>query len=132
MERTPPTAAGSIPPSIGDQPVDLDPGMWVRNLAALREADPDAAERIETAAPPAGIEAVAARTRDGGVNFQLRRSDGSFTWLGRSSLPAVRAAELLKQFQSGTGNVLLAGIGEGTEAFLLTQSLAAHEAKDRG
>lgn len=105
----------------------IDPAIFARNLEALRTVQPALAERL------AGIDLSAlhptpARTRDGGTSYQIRRPDGTIGWFGRTSIPSVRAAALLEQFDAGQGNVLLAGIGEGSEALGLLRSLGRHRA----
>ncbi len=106
---------------------ELDPGVFERNLAALCEVDPELAACV-AAAKPSGSEPLLRQTRDGGSNFSLSQPDGGESWFGRTSIPLVRAEALLGQFHPGMGNVLLAGMGEGTEATLLTKRLACHQA----
>jgi hypothetical protein len=103
--------------------IALDPGIFERNLTALREFQPELAAQL-VQAPHWNQTYQAASTRDGQVN--LREEGGR--WFGRTSIPRVRAEALLQQFQSGSANVLLPGIGEGTETELLLQRLGRHRA----
>ncbi len=102
----------------------LDLGILDRNLAALRQKDQPLAERLAASNPPADL----AATRDGSMNYRLTTPEGTVGWLGRTSIPAVRAEAILESFQPGTGNVFLPGIAEGTEALLLTERLGPHRA----
>jgi hypothetical protein len=102
-----------------------DPAILQRNLDALRSADPDLADRLAKldvfAANPAP-----ALTRDNRLSFRLTGPDGQTHWLGRTSVPGVRASALIEQFDPGQANVLLPGFGEGTEAEMLLQKLEPH------
>ncbi len=110
------------------KPTDtLDPSIFQRNLDALTQRDPALANRLSPLAAADAALPPLVRTRDGHLNFRLPRPDGPPAWFGRSSIPGVRAEALLAQFHAGGGNVLLPGIGEGTEARLLTQRLARHQ-----
>lgn len=64
-------------------------------------------------------------TRDGRISFRFNRPEGS-QWLGRTSIPSVRAAALLSQFDPGQANVLLPALAEGTEAESLLETLGGH------
>lgn len=66
------------------------------------------------------------RTRDERTSFRFTRPDGRPEWLGRTSVPGVRAAALLEQFDPGEANVLLPGFGEGTEVGTLLKTLEPH------
>ncbi len=106
----------------------LDADLFHRNLSALRTVEPELAARLEHALERVGELSAPAATRDGRVSFRVRRPDGTPGWFGRTSIPGVRAAALLEQFQPGNANVLLPGVGEGSEAALLTQRLGRHRA----
>ncbi len=86
-------------------------------LARLRE------ETFNADHPP-----IPTATRDGQVNFRLRQADGSTQWFGRISIPSVRAEAVLAKFDAGQGNVILPGIGEGSEVYLLSHRLGRHRA----
>lgn len=103
--------------------LELDPGILERNLAALSRVDPPLAETIRAAAAEAP-DVTPAATRDGQVNFRISTSGGKPAWFGRTSIPLVRANALLERFDPGHGNVLLLGIGQGTEAALLLGRLS--------
>lgn len=106
----------------------LDPEILNRNLAALTERRPDLAralgERPARSTDPPSLD----RTRDGRLNFRLNGPDGRTAWFGRTSIPGVRAAAVLERFDAGHGNVLLPGVGEGSEIELLLARLGAHRA----
>lgn len=110
MDRIPPAPAAAILQS---------------NLDALRAADPPLAERL-TDLDLSPFDPTFTRTRDGKSSFRLTRPGGQTEWLGRSSIPGVRAAALLEQFDPGQGNVLLPAFGEGTEVAELLKKLEAH------
>lgn len=110
-----------------DTLVTLDPTIAQRNLAALREADPSLAERIE-ALSELRPTPIVSQTRDKRINFRLTQPDGSTTWFGRTSIPTIRASAILDRFDTGNANVLLPGIAEGTEAAWLLQRLGPHRA----
>ncbi|HOW70497.1 MAG TPA: glycosyltransferase [Phycisphaerae bacterium] len=109
-------------------PPQLDPTVFNENLAALQRTEPQLAERVAGLARV--IQAASGVTRDGQISFRVgcSRPDGRPSsreqWLGRTSIPAVRAAALLDRFDAGLGNVLLPGLGQGYEATLLLQRLA--------
>ncbi len=95
------------------------------NLAALRHVNADLAERLTTMPLPAGVEPAVGR--DGSPTFKLRSLDGVH-WLGYTSMPTVSGPALLRSFDPGEGNVVLAGIGQGIEARLLARRLAVNRA----
>ncbi|GMU19964.1 MAG: hypothetical protein AMXMBFR13_00650 [Phycisphaerae bacterium] len=105
----------------------LDSPVFLSNITALSRCDPALADRIRAAAS-ALLQPVANKTRDGQWNFRLLRPDGHQVWFGATSIPLVRGHALLEQFQTGHANVLLPGIGEGTEAELLLARLGSHRA----
>ncbi|HSW45282.1 MAG TPA: glycosyltransferase [Phycisphaerae bacterium] len=74
------------------------------------------------------LNARPAHTRDGHLSFRISADDGQPAWLGRTSIPLVRAEVLLEKFDSGTGNVLLPGLGQGMEVSLLLLRLGSHRA----
>jgi hypothetical protein len=106
-------------------PPPPDTAIFDRNLEALRAEDADLALRL------AGLDIspfspTPAHTRDGRLSFRLTRTEGQREWLGRTSIPGVRAAALLEQFDPGNRNVLLPGFGEGTEIHNLLAKLDPH------
>lgn len=110
MDRTPPAP---------------QPRILEDNLHALRAVDPATAD-CQAALDLAPLNPVPARTRDGRLSFRLTQPDGKTGWLGRTSVPGVRAAALLEQFDPGNGNVLLPSFGEGTEVQTLLSQLQPH------
>lgn len=112
-------------------PPQLDSSCFERNLTALSATSPDLAERVrqchqqlfDAPQPPR-----LAYTRDQRLNFQLPAADGSWQWFGKSSIPAVRAEMCVDRFDTGTANVLLPGLGQGSEAEILTRHLGRHRA----
>jgi len=109
-------------------PPVIDPGILADNLAALADVAPVLAERLSRAASCLGDTVQPAWARDGTPTFRLRSSDEHGAWFGRTSLPAVRGEALLEQFDAGTGNVLLPGIGQGYEVSRLLERLGVHRA----
>lgn len=106
---------------MADAPLTLDDSILSRNLDALRKVDVPLADRLAGLDPADGHPRLL-RTRDGQTNFRLSSPDGHEYWLGWTSIPAVRAGALIEQFNPGDGNILLPGVGEGTEiAILLTK-----------
>jgi len=104
----------------------IDPNVWQRNIEALRQVDPKTAQRLEAAKVPQQVEPATAR--DGTPTWLVKSPDGRGQWFGRSSMPTIRAEGLLSQFDAGSGNVALAGIGTGLEAKLLCERLGRHRA----
>ncbi|HKQ50119.1 MAG TPA: hypothetical protein VJZ71_18730 [Phycisphaerae bacterium] len=96
------------------------------NLAALRKRHPTAAVLIEDARGPRTL--TPAKSRDGASTFTWTDTDERSHWLGRTTMPNIRAAALVDAFQPGDGNILLAGFGQGAEAQLLFARLAPHQA----
>ncbi len=103
----------------------LPDDAWQRNLSALRHMDPDLANCL--AALPLPPMAVPAVGRDGSSTFKLRTPHGEH-WLGFTSMPTISGPALLANFDPGGGNVALPGIGQGTEARLLTERLGRNRA----
>lgn len=106
----------------------LDPAVLERNFVALETVDPVLAARLREAMGSGLGGYEPARTRDGHMSLQTRLPDGSTRWLGRTSIPDVRARALLDQFDPGTGNVLVPAFGQGREAVLLLERLGPHRA----
>jgi hypothetical protein len=102
-----------------------DSAILFRNLESLRPADPALADRI-TALDLTPFNPTPTLTRDRQLSFRFTGPDGQPHWLGRSSIPATRAAALLEQFDPGQANVLLPSFGEGTEAQNLLKKLEPH------
>ncbi len=95
-------------------------------LTALARRLPDSAALLRRAALPAGVRF--ATGRDGSMTLCWHQEDGSPAWLGRSTMPQVRAEALVEAFAPGNGNVLLVGMGQGAEAAMLLARLAPHQA----
>ncbi len=106
----------------------LEPAVFESNVAALHRTDPALAGRLTSTGQATGFCPVLTATRDGRRNFRITRPDGVVEWFGRTSIPSVRADALLERFEPGHANVLLPGIGEGSEARLLTHRLGRHRA----
>lgn len=111
---------------MADTTPSLNPTLLESNLHSLRNHFPDLAARIDEARN-CGPRVLATSTRDGRVNFRIQAPDGE-SWFGRTSIPFVRAQALVDRFQAGQANVLLPGIGQGSEAELLLQRLGPHRA----
>ncbi|HOW18564.1 MAG TPA: glycosyltransferase, partial [Phycisphaerae bacterium] len=102
----------------------IDPAVFDRNLAALRECDLAQADLIASLPLPQTVRPC--RGRDGTTTFRIVGDDGREHWFGGTSAPTVSAPALLSTFDTGAGNVLLFGIGQGAEAAWLVQRLEAH------
>ncbi|MGQ9649403.1 MAG: glycosyltransferase family protein [Phycisphaerae bacterium] len=113
---------------VQDDILNLDPLILERNLAALRDVDPELARQLADLPDPAGPPPILARTRDGRLSFRLTRPDGSLGWFGRTSIPGVRAAALLDRFDAGKANVFFPGTGQGSEIEILLPRLGPHRA----
>lgn len=110
------------------QTTAIDPAIIERNLGALHPLDPSLADTLKQMGLSRAADPQPATTRDGRAGFRVLTSDAGRAWFGRSSVPGVRAEALLRQFDPGVGNVLLPGIGEGTEVHLLLERLGPHRA----
>jgi hypothetical protein len=102
----------------------IDPSILNRNLAALQEVDAPLAREIEQTVVPESVQNVIGR--DGKPTFRVTGNDGVAHWFGGSSAPSVSAPALVKSFDPGRTNVLLDGIGHGTELAILLQRLEVH------
>lgn len=96
------------------------------NLAAIAQLSPKTVEAVRLARPPASARLV--EGRDGRPTVAWTDEQGGLRWLGRTSMPSIRAAALLDSFQAGSGNTLLVGLGQGAEARLLLDRVAPHQA----
>lgn len=103
-----------------------DTAILENNLAALRKSHPDAAMQLPGARGPETL--APTKGRDGAPTYTWTDADGRTHWLGRTTMPTLRAAALVDAFQQGDGNILFAGFGHGTEVDLLRRRLAAHQA----
>lgn len=114
------------------QPLMTDPNtshqsetVFDTNIAALRAVDADLADRLASLTLPPEI--VPTMARDGSPTYKIRAPAGE-RWFGFTSMPTVSGPALLRSFDPGDGNVLLAGIGQGIEARLMVDSLGANRA----
>ncbi len=96
------------------------------NLAALAAALPRAADLVRDADVPCTLRPRPGR--DGAATFAWTDDCGRLRWLGRTTMPLVRAEALVEAFRPGSGNVLFCGLGQGAEAALLLARLAPHQA----
>ncbi len=103
-----------------------DPAVFEGNIAALRASSPSTAAALLASSAPASVHL--AHGRDGVLTYAWTGDDGSLRWLGRTSMPSVRAPALVEAFDAGTRNVLVQGFGQGSEVRLLLQRLAPHQA----
>ena len=107
-------------------PREPDPAVLEANLTATAQWCPRTAEVLRIARPPA--EARPALGRDGSPTFCWRDRAGEVHWLGRTTMPAVRAGALIDAFQHGSRNALICGLQQGEEARLLLTRMARHQA----
>jgi len=103
-----------------------DSPTFTSNLEALARFCDATAARLRNVPPPKGVRPIAAR--DGTPTFVWPENENRLTWLGRTSMPTVRATELVAAFDPGSRNVLLYGLGGGEEVRLLLNRLAPHQA----
>ena len=94
------------------------------NLDAMGALDVESRRILSDAKMPETVQATSGR--DGSDTYTWEADDGQLHWLGRATMPGVRAKALVDTFRPGTGNVLLDGFGSGTEAALLLRRLAPH------
>lgn len=107
-------------------PPPPDPALLDANLAAMAERRPRVAETLRAAEPPPSAKYVAGR--DGTPTFAWTDDHGKLCWLGRTSMPELRTDALIDAFDPGSGNVLLAPLGQGAVARRLLQRMAPHQA----
>ncbi len=96
------------------------------NMRALRARQPELARRLAVVTIP--VTAVSTTARDDMPTFTISTDDGCTHWLGRSSMPSVRAAALVADYGADSGNVLLPRMGGGMEVAQLLARLAMHSA----
>ena len=104
----------------------VQPGVFAANTAALQAVLPKSAEHIEADQPPDSLTLVVGR--DGTPTYAWTDQAGRRQWLGRTTMPAIRAEALVSAFQDGGTNCLLYGIGQGETLRRLLLRLAAHQA----
>ncbi|MHC4090123.1 MAG: glycosyltransferase family protein [Planctomycetota bacterium] len=103
---------------------DADLDRYHTNLTALAEQQPLLAQRVETMQIPATV--VRATGRDGSETFRTRREDGSWQWLGRSSMPTMSAPAFVEGLQTQGRNLIIPTIATGREALLAEQRMPRH------
>lgn len=96
------------------------------NLDALRACQPKTAKLIEATTPPFTLESTAGR--DGAPTIAWTDGSGRRKWLGDTTMPSVSEEALIEQFEAGSGNAILSGIGQGTAVRLLADRLRPHQA----
>jgi hypothetical protein len=96
------------------------------NLAAMASWTPESARAIAAAKDPPSARQTAAR--DAEPTFTWEDAAGRPSWLGRTTMPRLRAEALLESFDPGMGNVLFESFGHGVEARLLLLRLLPHQA----
>jgi hypothetical protein len=108
------------------------PGDWpgetllAANVQALRDWDPDLADRIAAAAVPETVERVLAR--DGHPSFRFLQGDGRRLWLGHTSVPSIAARANLARLTLDGSLLVMNGIGSGLDARLILEVLGPHQA----
>ncbi len=104
----------------------LNPAVFDANLTALWSILPDSAEVVAAAYLPDSLGTVTGR--DGSTTFAWSDDTGQPHWFGRTSMPTISCPALVDSFDPGSGNVLLAGLGQGGEVRLLLDRMAVHQA----
>ena len=103
-----------------------DAAVFEANMAALRSALPVTARRISESKPPESLTRTTAR--DGAPTYTWMDRAGSLRWLGRTTMPVIRAEALVASFRHGGANALLYGIGQGETLRLLLLDMSAYQA----
>ncbi len=106
--------------------IDRQSTLLDANLAALAAALPRTAGLMREARTPETLHPR--RGRDGAATFAWTDGAGRLRWLGRTTMPLVRAEALVEVFRPGSSNMLLYGFGQGAEAALLLYRIAPHQA----
>ncbi len=104
----------------------LDSTHFLANSDALQRADPQCAEMLRNATPP--FEIRPSRGRDGAATLTWCDADGRRHWLGRTTMPSIRAEALIDAFNPGSHNILMVGFGHGTAVSRLLSRLMPHQA----
>ncbi|MEE8170256.1 MAG: glycosyltransferase, partial [Phycisphaerae bacterium] len=122
-EGTPASSSDATPEGLRPSPIpdDCSDGSLHQNLDALRATAAPLAERLKSADPPSELRQIEAR--DGTATLCWTGAAGGRTWLGRTTMPRVRAEGLLDRFNAGGCNVALVGVGQGFAARLLLERL---------
>lgn len=107
-------------------PPCVEPAVFEANMAALRSALPLTARRISDSQPPEPLTLTTAR--DGSPTYAWTDRAGSRCWLGRTTMPAIRAEALVASFQHAGANALLYGIGQGETLRRLLLEMSAYQA----
>ncbi len=102
------------------------PDHLALNIAALRSITPAACDAILNSKPPHPAQQAIAR--DGAPTFAWTDPDNRLHWLGRTTMPEVRAEAVVEALQPGVGNLLVYGIAQGAEVLRLPKRLAAYQA----
>ncbi len=97
-----------------------------KNLAALREFQPDVAKLVEIADISPHVERAIGR--DGSETFRVPDESGNMRWMGATSMPSISAAEVFGNVRRDQGNVLLPGVLSGREPLLVAERLAPYAA----
>ncbi|NOT01605.1 MAG: glycosyltransferase family 1 protein [Phycisphaerales bacterium] len=105
-------------------PHSFDPRTLSANLDALRESNPDLARRMADLTVPSNVEPTIAR--DGSPTCRRGDAAGRPVFLGRTTMPRIRAVALVEVFAPDGHNVLLPAIGAGYEANELLRRTADH------
>ncbi len=106
--------------------LDVDPGIWAANLAALRVHQPGLATALESAELPGTWRAV--RALDGWATYRLEAPGAAPEWLAGTAVPRARAEGLIATIVPSEHNPTLAALGAGAELQLLLSRLPAHQA----
>lgn len=105
-----------------------EPAAFAVNLAALQARLPQTyrALQLPAARGPQSLQETIGR--DAAPTYRWRDADGAWQWLGRTTMPTVRAPALVDAFDDAGGNALIVGIGQGAEIRCLLDRLAPHQA----
>lgn len=103
------------------RPLEPDPAVWRRNLAAIHAIDPALAAALSKTPLPPDWRPVAAL--DDAPTWRIETPGSAARWLDDSAAPRTRATALLRNFRASDANVLVCEIGSGAEVAELLRRL---------
>ncbi|MCA9249572.1 MAG: hypothetical protein KDA54_00435 [Phycisphaerales bacterium] len=104
--------------------ISLTSPIFQKNISALKERQPELAERLRSVKIPESMQMGIGR--DGWPVVVQSISDDHIGWMGGSSMPTVSAPAALTNFVDQGVNVALPSIGTGYECLYLIQRLQPH------
>lgn len=105
-------------------PAQLDPAVWLRNLAALERVGSPLANLLTGLSVPETWRP--AQTLDGTVSLRIEPPGQPPAWLGNTAAPRTRATALFGDYDPAGQNLALPCIGAGQDVAVLLGRLAPH------